>query len=160
MASSINPTVLFVHGSWHSPKHFERVRSVLEASGFPTECPSLPTINANPTPPVVSIEDDVKAVQELLNKLIDEDSKEVVVAMHSYGGVVGSQAVLETWSRKARNAQGLSGGVVHLLYICALLVPPGQSPVSFLGGELPPFVKVEVRVCTATSGRSPNAKDN
>ncbi|KAK9425472.1 putative AB hydrolase-1 domain-containing protein [Seiridium unicorne] len=30
------PAVLFVHGSWHQPSHFTRVRKVLEDADFPT----------------------------------------------------------------------------------------------------------------------------
>jgi hypothetical protein len=141
---SPKPTVLFVHGSWHSPKHFEPVRAIFDANGFPTECPLQPTFNSKPAPPVISLADDVAVVQALLTRLVEEENKEVIVAMHSYGGVVGSQSVLESYGKQARAAEGRAGGVIHLLYMCAFILPVGASLASALGGGLPPFIKVQV----------------
>ncbi|KAH8594378.1 alpha beta-hydrolase [Bisporella sp. PMI_857] len=141
--SSQKPTVLFVHGSWHSPKHFESVRKLVEESGYPTECPLQPTFDAKPAPPLISLADDVKVIQDLLTKLIDQEGKDVIVAMHSYGGVVGSEAVLESYSKKLRESSGLPGGVIRLFYMCAFIIPVGASLATALGGSLPPFIKVE-----------------
>ncbi|ESZ98344.1 hypothetical protein SBOR_1222 [Sclerotinia borealis F-4128] len=139
------PTILFIHGSWHSPAHFRPVRDLFEAEGYPTECPRLPTFNSKPAPPVVSLIDDVQVVQNLLKKLVEEQEKEVLVVVHSYGGIVGSEAVLASFGRESRAKEGTGkkGGVLHLLYMCAFVVPVGASLSSALGGGLSPFVKVE-----------------
>lgn len=142
--ASIKPTILFIHGSWHSPKHFGPVRSIFEQHGYSTECPLLPTFNSKPAPPVVSLEDDVGAIQACLDRLIDEEGKEVIVIMHSYGGTVGSEAVHGAWNRQVRNEKGMPGGVIHLLFMCAFIVPVGSSLASTLGGSLPPFIPVQV----------------
>lgn len=138
---------MFIHGSWHSPKHFEPIRAILEANGYPTECPRLPTYGPKPAPPIVSFEDDVKAVQKLLTELIDEQGKDVIVVPHSYGGFVGTEAVLAAWSKKAREARGLPGGVVHLFYICAFILPIGGSTYTPYDGHVNNFVvTVSVRL--------------
>jgi pimeloyl-ACP methyl ester carboxylesterase len=138
---------MFIHGSWHSPKHFGPVRAIFEAKGYPTEHPRLPTFGPKPAPPIVSVEDDVRVVQELLTELIDEQGKDVIVVLHSYGGFVGTQAVLAVWGKKAREARGLPGGVVHLLYICAFVLPLGASIATPYDGDVsPPIVTVLVRV--------------
>jgi len=64
--------------------------------------------------------------------------KDVVVVMHSYGGIVGHY----------RRIGGLKGGVTRLLYMCAFVVPVGASLTGQLGGQLPPFIKVEARTET------------
>jgi len=149
MAAITKPTVLFIHGSWHSPKHFQPIRDLFSSEGYPTECPRQPTFDAEPAPPLISLADDVKVVQEVLTHLVEQEGKEVVVVMHSYGGVVGSESVHERYGKKARESQGLPGGVTQLLYLCAFILPIGASLASALGGGLPPFIKVEANgLCT------------
>ncbi|TEY70246.1 hypothetical protein BOTCAL_0108g00010 [Botryotinia calthae] len=46
--------------------------------------------------------------------------------MHSYGGQVGSNALTE-FAVSTRKAQGLSGGIVHLLYISAFMMLEGEA---------------------------------
>ncbi|MCJ1377259.1 hypothetical protein MMC17_000351 [Xylographa soralifera] len=141
MPSHTKPTVLFVHGSWHSPAHFQPVKELFEAHGYPTECPCQPSFNANPAS--TNLEEDAKAIRSALDKLVVDEGKDVIVVMHSYGGVVGTQAVDASLGKKARQNKGLAGGVIHLLYLCAFILPLGDSLGSALGGGLPPFIKVE-----------------
>lgn len=144
--TATKPTIVFLHGSWHNPSHFDPVRAVFEKDGYPTECPLQATHNAKPAPPVVGIEDDVKVVQALLTKLLDE-GKEVIFALHSFGGVLGTEAIREEFGKKSRQERVLSGGVLGLLYICAFVLPVGSSLESaFAGaGGLPPWIKIKVR---------------
>lgn len=46
--------------------------------------------------------------------------------MHSYGGAVGTDA-MEGLKLPTRQAQGKAGGVIHLLYLCPYILPPGGS---------------------------------
>ncbi|TVY17165.1 hypothetical protein LARI1_G004568 [Lachnellula arida] len=140
MAAIHNPTILFIHGSWHNPNHFKTIRTLFESAGFPTECPAQATVNAKPHT-TLTLQDDVQVIQAALSKLI-EDGKDVIVVMHSYGGVLGSEAVHEKFGKKARQEKGLTGGVTQLLYMTAFILPLGASITSTFG-ELPPFIKVE-----------------
>ena len=144
--TATKPTVVFLHGSWHNPNHFTPVRAVFEKAGYSTECPLQATYNAKPAPPVVGIEDDVKVVQALLWKLLGE-GKEVIFALHSFGGVLGTEAIREEFGMKSRKEKGLPGGVLALLYICGFVLPVGSSLESaFAGlGGLPRWIKVKVR---------------
>jgi hypothetical protein len=67
--------------------------------------------------------------------------KEVVLVMHSYGGIIGSEAVngLEKAGRKEK------GGVVHALLIAAFLVSKGSSLLGIFDNQLPPYLRVNVR---------------
>ena len=51
--------------------------------------------------------------------------------MHSYGGAVGSSAIAGL-SAKERAEQGLKGGIVHLLYLSAYILPVGGSVVGIV----------------------------
>lgn len=139
--SAPKPTVLFVHGSWHSPKHFGPVIKVFQAAGYETECPAQPsTGNLTLTDPLA---DDVKTIYDATAALV-EKARDVIVVMHSYGGIVGTQAITKDITKQARQSKGLSGGVIHLVYLAAFIVPVGASLGSALGGQLPPYISVQV----------------
>jgi pimeloyl-ACP methyl ester carboxylesterase len=78
MAQQI-PTVLFVHGSWHTPWHFTRIREIFEDAGYPTTCPRQPSVGA--LPPIGLLED-ARCIRDELERLISED-KDVIVVAHS-----------------------------------------------------------------------------
>ena len=65
-----------------------------------------------------------------------------MVVMHSYGGLVGSEAILEELSYSKRQAQGLQEGVLHLFYFTAIILGVGQSVLGTFGKS--PFNDVKV----------------
>lgn len=69
---SPKPTVLFVHGSWHTPAHFERVRRVFEETGYETKCPRQPSVGNLPP---VSMMDDAKCITDELARLVETEGK-------------------------------------------------------------------------------------
>lgn len=140
MEASQKPTILFIHGSWHNPNYFAPIRALFESQGFPTECPLQATYNAQPHS-TLSLNDDVEVIQASPTQLT-EDGKEVIVIMHSYVGVFGSEAVLESFGKKARQNSGLPGGVTRLLYLAAFLLPLGAS-LATIFGAVPSFIIVE-----------------
>ena len=70
------------------------MRDSLEAEGYTTVCPCLSSFNAKDT--TISLPEDATCIKAELKKLIEDESKEVIVIMHSYGGIAGSEAVLES----------------------------------------------------------------
>ncbi|MCJ1404696.1 hypothetical protein MMC11_007922 [Xylographa trunciseda] len=114
---------------------------LFEAHTYPVECPCLPSFNTKPVP--TNLEDDVKTIRSVLDRLIVDQGKDVIVALHSYGGLVGSHAADESLGKKARQSKGLPGGVLHLLYMGAPLMSVGDTLGTAFGGEIPPFITVE-----------------
>ena len=57
----------------------------------------------------------------------------MVVAMHSYGGLVGSEAVPEDLSYTKRQSLNLPGGVIHLFYFNGFILSEGQSVLGVFG---------------------------
>ena len=85
------------------------------------------------------------AIRSLLKKLVEEDGKKVVLAPHSYGGVPGCQTV-SGLERSKRQAKGNAGGIIHVLFIAALLVEQGQAMVDAIeGGKTPSWAIFKVR---------------
>lgn len=135
------PTVLFVHGSWHTPKHFAPVREVFEKAGFLTSCPRQPSVGN--LPPVGTMED-AQCIRDEVARLVEGEGRDIIVVAHSYGGVITTQAVEQRFAKKERVREGKSGGVSRIVYMCAFLLEVGQSLVNALGGTLPPFIPVDV----------------
>ncbi|EPS39790.1 hypothetical protein H072_6324 [Dactylellina haptotyla CBS 200.50] len=135
------PTILLVHGTWHPPKFYKQQLDLLEANGFPTSCPLQPSVGKLPP---IGLKEDAQAIRDELTGLVDQD-KEVIIVAHSYGGVVSSEAIDESFGKKARAAQGKAGGVIQILFIAGWIVPLGLSLGSMLGSPdaLPPFIPTD-----------------
>ena len=138
------PTILIIQDRFQTPAVYKDLVDRLVSLGYPTVHPLLPTCSdaQDPNFPFLTLLDDATAVQSELVRLVEHEQKTVMVVMHGYGGMVGSEAVLEDMSCNNRRRNGLSGGVIHLFFVCASLVGPGQS---MLGGlDSPSSHKVEV----------------
>ncbi|KAI0387027.1 alpha/beta-hydrolase [Hypomontagnella monticulosa] len=122
--SSIKPAIVLVPGAWTPPSAYRKLVVALKAKSFAVHVPALPS-NNGVRPPNSSHEADVVAVREVIQPLVD-NGQEVIVFMHSYGGIVGTNAV-EGFARRDRRIGGLPGGVVHLFYLSAYLLAKGQS---------------------------------
>ncbi|KAI1813948.1 hypothetical protein GGS20DRAFT_442043 [Poronia punctata] len=61
--------------------------------------------------------------------------------MHSYGGLVGTEAVTRDLSFKHRKSNNLPGGVLHLFYFAAFILTEGQSVLSTFDESPNNFVK-------------------
>jgi pimeloyl-ACP methyl ester carboxylesterase len=134
--SSSLPTIVLVHGAWHTPPAYQTYIDALRYSGFMVHCPLLPSCSGDltslPTLPA-SLREDVAAVRTLITSLV-QNGEHVLMIMHSYGGAVGTDAVGHSESKSetplgfaARRAAGLEGGVVHLLYLCAYILDADRS---------------------------------
>lgn len=125
--STSRPTVVLIPDAWHGVEYFDEYRRHLEKLGFPSLAVPLPSIGANPPHP--NIYGDVADIRDALLSLIIM-GKEVVLAMHSYGGLPGSEAI-NGLSKTERMEQGLPGGIITLLYIAAFLLPLDRSIENF-----------------------------
>ncbi|KAI1158869.1 alpha/beta-hydrolase [Nemania serpens] len=141
MASTIKPTILIVHGGWLVPKSYVKLTAALEASGFEVHVPHLPSVK-DVRPPEGDLSTDTDVIQSYAEDLL-KDGRSIVALLHSYGGQVGSNA-LHGLGVQTRSAQGLSGGISHLIYLTAYAVKEGTSMMDkvedFGNLDLVPFV--------------------
>ena len=134
------PTIVFAPGAWHTPDCFDPARDVLAARGWSVEAINYPSVGAEP--PTVGLAEDAKVVRETLQRLADE-GKSIVLVVHSYGGLVGANAV-EGLGYKRRAQQGKTGGVIMFVYLSAFVTPLGKSIIEMLGGQPLPWMKFDV----------------
>lgn len=97
------------------------------AAGFSVHCPRLPSCN-NTSPPPASFAEDVIVVRDVVQQCVAANER-VLMLMHSYGGMVGTDAVTYDLLRGNRAASGQPGGVIHMLYQCAYMLQPGTSVI-------------------------------
>lgn len=131
MSSSPSPpTILLIHGAWHHPSLYDPLCKSLQMLGFEVVCPRLPSCNGA-VPPTKFLSDDVALIRATAQTLLGA-GKHVVAIMHSYGGMVGTEAL-----------HGLP--IQHLIYMAAFVPPSGKGLAGMFGGSLPPFIKIDVR---------------
>jgi len=118
------PTIIFIPGAWCGPKPYETVSQTLQAHGYPTlTIPLSSTGKSSPGAP--SLQDDIAVIRTALLPHVEAE-KEIVLVMHSLGGLLGSSAI-EGLGFEARAKQGRKGGVKKLVYLAAGLLPEGES---------------------------------
>ena len=139
-------TILFVQGSFQIPQVYDKLTQGLESQGYPTLHPSLPSCSDTESVdfPQRSLVDDAATIRTALDRLVKQEGKAVLLVMHSYGGLVGSEAVTEELSYSKRQDQGLPGGVIHLFFYAAFLLKEGQSVLGAFGESPNNDVKVSV----------------
>lgn len=140
--ASEKPTILLIPGAWHQGSTFDPVAQLLREEGYPAETITLPSAGG---PASTTAYDDAKHIQdEYLHDLVAQ-GKGVIIVMHSYAGVPGTECV-KGFAKKDLAALGKKGGIVGLIYLSAFLIPAGASVESFLPDGLDPLMTLEV--CT------------
>jgi pimeloyl-ACP methyl ester carboxylesterase len=116
------PVVVLVPGAWHQPTCYSELYMHLAVHSYETHTVALPSCGSA-TP---SFDPDVAAIRKVLAQLCDDEGKDVVLVMHSFGGSCGSEAV-KGFAKKLREKERKKGGVVRLVYIMAFAMMPGES---------------------------------
>lgn len=135
MAAPAKPTVVLLQGSFQLPEVYHKFAKLIESRGFPVVQPSYPSLTGQDDPDFANkdLAQDADAVEKALKTLIEDENKTVIVAMHSYGGLVGAEAVTKPLTLENRKQRGLPGGVAHLFYFAAFVLPPGKSIAMMVG---------------------------
>ena len=116
------PTILLVGGAWHTADYLKPLAAALEAAGYPTITLALPSVGASPSK--LDFGDDVALVRSKAMDLAAE-GKDTVAVLHSFGGVVGTEA-LQGLGKRASSKEG-TGVVRGLVYIASMLPKKGDS---------------------------------
>lgn len=110
-------TFLLIHGAWQGAWAWQKLTPLLEAAGHTAIAVDLPGDGHDDTPPK-----DVSTMlyAERVADLVDGSAAPVIVVGHSMGGTVAAQ-VSELRSDK----------IAVAIYLCAFLLPNGESIVDF-----------------------------
>ena len=114
------PTILLVGGAWHTADYLVPLATTLEAADHPTVMLSLPSVGASP--PKSDFADDVALIRSRVTQLISEGER-VLAVLHSYGGIVGTEA-LQGFTKASNEG---TGALLGLLYIATMLPQKGDS---------------------------------
>jgi pimeloyl-ACP methyl ester carboxylesterase len=105
-------TFVLIHGAWHGGWVWGHVARLLRAQGHTVHTPDLPSHGSDQTPVG---EVTLQAYADRVAEVIDACAEPVVLAGHSMGGVVISQA-----------AEQRAEKVSALVYVCAFLLRDGE----------------------------------
>jgi pimeloyl-ACP methyl ester carboxylesterase len=126
------PTLLLVHGAWHTSWCWQPLIDELPDVDVVTV--DLPSSGTDP-----NALGNLTADAEVIRTALAGIDGPVVLVGHSYGGIPITEAATA------------EAGVAHLVYLCAFQLDVGDSLVSSLGGEVPPWQEISethVRVTT------------
>lgn len=139
----MNPTFVIAPGAWQSAEAFHPLQVALKARSYPSVSKSPPSVTCTDGRNA-DLDNDVEFVRnELLLPLIEE-GKDIILVMHSFGGVYGGGAV-KGLSKDERQRSGKTGGVLALIFVSAACVPVGMSLLETMGvgDELLPWVTLD-----------------
>jgi hypothetical protein len=122
-------TIVLIPGAWHTPAHYSEFTTALRALGHEVHIPRLPSLNGA-RPPNADLETDSDFIHTYVESLASA-GRSITVLIHSYGRQVGTNA-LAGLGFETRAAQGLTGGVVGLVYIAAAALTEGKSMREFV----------------------------
>lgn len=132
------PTIVLIPGAWHSSEAYDLVIPFLRDAGYLVVTVDLPSVAAEP--PLESFTEDVVKIRHTVGSLVSSGAF-VVVVMHSYSGICGSEAMQGLSVSDFRSNQR-SGGVIRIVYIAAVALSEGQSLMTGLEGfKMPKFRK-------------------
>ncbi|RMD43476.1 hypothetical protein DV735_g1645, partial [Chaetothyriales sp. CBS 134920] len=147
---SAKPAIVFVPGAWIGPNEFKRTADSLEAAGYEVKGVDLPS---GGSVPLQDFRPDVEAIQATIREFADQ-GKDVLLVVHSYGGIVGSEAV-KGLDKVSREKEGLRGGLSRLFFCSAFLLPENGSLIEAFGNEPPRWFQLSEDQLTVTPNIPP-----
>jgi pimeloyl-ACP methyl ester carboxylesterase len=127
-------TILIISGAWHVPEHYARLSSRLQDAGFNVVCPRLMT-NNGASPPNHTLDDDIAQIRNMVLKELDR-GHDVLVLMHSYGGVVGSYALAGIDEQATKG----KGKVRRMVYMSAFVPLENEALIDGIGGKMASWI--------------------
>lgn len=106
---------VLVHGAWHGGWCWQRVVQRLSAAGHRVHAPTLTGVGerAHLLAPTITLETHIEDIAAVLEA---EELSDVVLAVHSYAGMIGT-AIADRMGTRLR----------HLVYVDAVVPRPGES---------------------------------
>ncbi|KAL1882187.1 hypothetical protein Daus18300_000673 [Diaporthe australafricana] len=133
----MSPKVVFilVPGAWHTASTWEKVTPLLQEQGHGAIAVTLPTTSGNPA---ATFGDDVAVVRDLILSEV-RHGHQVVVVVHSYGGVVGESALRDVPTVRHPSPDTTQGKVIGLALMATGFNKNNMSFIDGFGGQPPPI---------------------
>ena len=146
---SSKPAFVLVPGAWHTTECYEAVEKQLNGLGYDTVSVTLPSVGG--VNKVTGFDQDVESIRNALSSPIQSYGQDVILVMHSYGGICGSEAA-KGFSKAEIESTGAKGGIIRLVFLCAFVLTKGQSLWKKSGGVPRPWHIIDgdsLKVATA-----------
>lgn len=139
---SSKPTLVLVPGAWHNASTWDKVSSLMAAQQYKCISVALPSTMSDPSATLLQ---DIEAVRD---SIVDEtiQGRDVVVVVHSYGGMVGESAIKRLTRHKqdgSSSEKDPSGSVIGIVMLATGFVQTGVSFIDGTGGKPPPFWTID-----------------
>ncbi|KAF5011624.1 hypothetical protein FDECE_2287 [Fusarium decemcellulare] len=131
---------VIVPGACTPPSIFQDFCDLAKDHGVVVVAAELATVGRKLGRSAPHIDEDVQAIRQAAEPLLDE-GKQVILVTSSLGGVVGTQS-LEALSVAARSSRGQKGGIQKIVYVTSLVIQPDTSPMDFFGPNPPPYTNI------------------
>lgn len=125
---SQRPVILMCPGAFHSHIHYMLLTEPLRRDGYDLAIPELPSVGRAADIGKVHLADDVNCLRLTMQPYL-EAGREIIVVVHSYGGLPVTDAVVGC-TVQDRKENGQKGGVRAIVAITAFLPP--QRAMSLL----------------------------
>ncbi|KAK7937754.1 uncharacterized protein PG986_014622 [Apiospora aurea] len=147
-SSRTKPTFILVSGGWHGTSYWSKVVAGLKGEGYRAVPVALRSASSDPD---MTFLDDLDAVRDVIRGEVTQ-GRNVVVAAHSLGTVVGASAIKgfaasatssanshesEAEKRAVEGAQ--TGHVIGFVAVGTGFLPSGVCFLQALGGKPPPL---------------------
>lgn len=123
------PTIVVCPGAWHSEPCLDPFLQALRKAGYPAQGITLRSVGDAS----IGVKDDEIYFKSVLEPLI-ERRQEVVLVLHSYAGFPGTGSITGL-DKQSRQADGLDGGIIGVVYLAAFVPVEGESLYGMIGGQ-------------------------
>ena len=120
--ASPKPTFVVIPGAFHYHTTLDFLLARLNKAGYPTKTATLKSVGSG----TADLPGDVALIRDEILLPLFAEGKDAVLVLHSYAGMPGSVAI-KVLSKRGRQAKGLSGGLIGVIYMCAFVPQEGQS---------------------------------
>jgi alpha-beta hydrolase superfamily lysophospholipase len=120
------PTLVFCPGAWHTPSCFAPTTDLLSAAGYQISLVSLQSVGSElrGEDPQQNWDADIAAIRATVIPHLDR-GEDVVLVVHSYGGLIGSEAA-KGLDRKSRDQDG-QGAIIAMAYLASVVLDIGGA---------------------------------
>jgi pimeloyl-ACP methyl ester carboxylesterase len=150
------PTLILVHGAWHSSQCWEKVTPLLTQKGYKCIAPQMQWSAApEPTPSLIP---DIDYLQSLI-AAETLNGRNVIMVGHSFGGVASSSSVKGFTAKNPSNLKSPNDGkVVGIVLLTAMVVPTESLFATEYLANVPPGAATHENIGVADSGDFATAK--
>lgn len=139
MAINPKPTFVLVPGSFSVIESYDKLTPVITKAGYEYKLVPLLSANDGTRFPAPTMQDDAAQIRKNVQEVLDKGS-DVVLVLHSYSGVPGSEAL--SGLGHSDRPEG-SAAVTGIVYIAAIVPVVGQSLLDLMFSYLPDDMKAD-----------------